>query len=152
VVTTEQVLERIDAAVEGVCACGCRRPITDGSPSAWFASEECADRWHGRLAGGWLQREAGLLRSWGRAELEEFVNELCELLRQVGEPLQRLVADLAAAFGVVPGPTDPRERALWLRKHRHTGPKVKMRAPRRMDPGRGIDTAGRPPRLYRRLT
>lgn len=30
-------------------------------------------------------------------------------------------------------PTDPRERALWLRRNRNTGPRTKPRAPRRID-------------------
>jgi len=33
-----------------------------------------------------------------------------------------------------PGPTDPRERALWLRRNRNTGPRVRPRAPRSISP------------------
>jgi hypothetical protein len=33
-------------------------------------------------------------------------------------------------------PIDPMERALWLRKHRNTGPAAPVRAPRRIDPRR----------------
>lgn len=40
----------LDDAIGNRCACGCRQAITDRSPSAWFASERCHDRWHSRTA------------------------------------------------------------------------------------------------------
>ncbi len=45
--------------------------------------------------------------------------------------------DLAAA-DVIPdvGPADPRDRALWLRRNRHTGPRQRQRAPRSISPRR----------------
>lgn len=44
------VLADIDAATEGRCGCGCGAPITDASPSAWFASADCQAQWHARHA------------------------------------------------------------------------------------------------------
>lgn len=44
------VLDRIDAAVNQQCACGCRTPIGDASPSAYFASAACQSRWANRQA------------------------------------------------------------------------------------------------------
>lgn len=37
------------------------------------------------------------------------------------------------AHGDTGEPTDPMQRALWLRRNRNTGPKAKPRAPRRID-------------------
>lgn len=40
------VLDRIDAAVDGLCACGCRLRVPPDGPSAYFASPGCQRRWH----------------------------------------------------------------------------------------------------------
>jgi hypothetical protein len=46
---TDDVLARIDAAVQGRCAGpGCGSLITARSPSAYWCSEECYDAYHGR--------------------------------------------------------------------------------------------------------
>ena len=52
-------------------------------------------------------------------------------LRHLGVALERTAAPTDADV-----PADPRERALWLRRHRNTGPVARMRVPRRIDPGR----------------
>jgi hypothetical protein len=41
------ILDRIDQAVDELCACGCRTPITDASPSAWYATADCQSRYLG---------------------------------------------------------------------------------------------------------
>ncbi len=33
------------------CACGCGQPITDTSPSAWWATSNCYQTWAARQAG-----------------------------------------------------------------------------------------------------
>lgn len=43
---TRQILDQIDEALEGQCACGCGALITAASPSAYFASPLCSARWH----------------------------------------------------------------------------------------------------------
>jgi hypothetical protein len=38
------ILDTIDAAVQELCACGCRQPLTPDGPSAFYASPECQRR------------------------------------------------------------------------------------------------------------
>jgi hypothetical protein len=40
------VLDRIDAAVDELCACGCRKQVPADGASAYFASPDCQQRWH----------------------------------------------------------------------------------------------------------
>jgi hypothetical protein len=42
------LLDIVDADGQMLCGCGCRTPITDRSPSAYFATQECSERWHER--------------------------------------------------------------------------------------------------------
>lgn len=42
----DDILARIDAAVEQLCACGCSRPVPPDGASAYFASQGCQHRWH----------------------------------------------------------------------------------------------------------
>lgn len=46
--SVDAVLARIDAAIGQRCVCGCRRLITDGGPSAWYAGPDCQRQWLGR--------------------------------------------------------------------------------------------------------
>ncbi|MBM0257365.1 hypothetical protein [Micromonospora sp. 4G55] len=39
------IVDQIDAAIDGRCACGCGARITHRSPSAYYATERCQDRW-----------------------------------------------------------------------------------------------------------
>lgn len=71
----------LDAAVEGRCSCGCGAPITVASPSAWFASELCAGRWH---------QHAGA----GRQELIELLRRAGGILRAAFEDLVTFAVDL----------------------------------------------------------
>src|SRR5690606_18712885 len=41
----DDVLDRIDATLNGRCACGCGRKLDPAGPSAWFAGERCQRRW-----------------------------------------------------------------------------------------------------------
>lgn len=45
------LLDRIDATVDGLCACGCGQPLDPSGPSAWFTSEACqaAYYWQGTI-------------------------------------------------------------------------------------------------------
>lgn len=45
------IVEQIDAALDGRCACGCGAKITDRSPSAYFAREHCHARWMAQQRG-----------------------------------------------------------------------------------------------------
>lgn len=45
------IVDQIDAAIEGRCACGCGAAITDSSPSAYFAREHCHARWMAKQRG-----------------------------------------------------------------------------------------------------
>lgn len=44
------ILDRIDAAVDELCACGCGKPVPPDGASAYFASPECQRRWHSAQA------------------------------------------------------------------------------------------------------
>jgi hypothetical protein len=46
----DRVVADVDAATEGRCACGCGHPITDSSPSAYYAGAGCQQRWMGQHA------------------------------------------------------------------------------------------------------
>lgn len=39
------ILAAIDAAVDNLCACGCRRRLNPDGPSAWFATQYCQHVW-----------------------------------------------------------------------------------------------------------
>lgn len=70
------------------------------------------------------------------ARMGRLVAELGDAMRVAAAQVARTLADLAESLrpireqlvdaGVLPdeGPTDPRERALWLRRNRNTGPQV----------------------------
>lgn len=52
-----RIEDRIEATVEAVtgpaadlCACGCREPVTPRSPTPFFATKDCNDKWYARLA------------------------------------------------------------------------------------------------------
>jgi hypothetical protein len=45
--TSGDILTAIDDATDGRCACGCGELLTVDSPSAWFATANCQQRWHG---------------------------------------------------------------------------------------------------------
>ncbi len=49
-VTPPDILAQIDAATEGLCACGCGRPLSDSGASAWFAQQDCQHAWMGQQA------------------------------------------------------------------------------------------------------
>jgi len=46
--TLADTLARIDDALADRCACGCGRPVSDDSPSAWFYNEACQQDWQSR--------------------------------------------------------------------------------------------------------
>jgi hypothetical protein len=135
-----------DTTVRPRCACRCGAPITDRSPSASFASEACARRWH---AGNWSAEAI-------RAALQEAARAAFELFAEVARGLAaqaRVLAEWAQTAGLCgpAAPDDPMQRALWLRRNRNTGPRPLRRAPRRLDPGGGVASLplGRGP--YRRI-
>jgi hypothetical protein len=42
------VVDRIDAAVDGKCACGCGDTLRPDGPSAYFATQDCQRYWQGQ--------------------------------------------------------------------------------------------------------
>lgn len=44
------IVEQIDAAISGLCACGCNRQLDEHSPSVYFATEDCQRLWHAHRA------------------------------------------------------------------------------------------------------
>ncbi len=70
--------------------------------------------------------------------MRRFLQQWAEQAAPAFEQLRRTLDQFRAAGPVaeVP-PTDPMERALWLRRNRNTGPKQPMRAPKLIDPTRG---------------
>jgi hypothetical protein len=59
---SEDILDQIDTALADVslCFCGCKKTLTAGSPSPWFASEECQARWGARQLRAKSSIEKGL--------------------------------------------------------------------------------------------
>lgn len=81
------------------------------------------------------------------------VNETFEGFRNVFaafakaiRPIVEQLGRLAEQIGQPGPPSDPRERALWLRRNRNTGPRRPSTAPLRLDPAGGLrwDPQGRP--------
>jgi hypothetical protein len=147
---TSDFLADLDAAIESRCACRCGRPITGRSPSAYFASEMCADRWHGRRTTVLLPIPPAVVEQAIRDAVEQTRGRLIAALRafhEIVDAIRRQLAgiDLEPLVGELP-PTDPWQQALWLRRRRNTGPRPVGRAPRRLDPAGGlrVDARGRP--------
>jgi hypothetical protein len=67
----------------------------------------------------------------------EAIIAAAEQLAAAALPQLRQLADDCRAHGLVPEtpPDDPMQRALWLRKHRNTGPRPRRRAPRSLPAG-----------------
>jgi hypothetical protein len=93
-----------------------------------------------------------LLRIWSSDEdarqavaqtLAELRRAIAAWFEAVAPAVREMCQALAAAYAVhAPDeadqePTDPMQRALWLRRNRNTGPALRQRAPRRIDPRRG---------------
>jgi hypothetical protein len=57
------IIATIDAATEGLCACGCGTPLDAGGPSAWWASELCQERWQGGMDPTRVARRAAVART-----------------------------------------------------------------------------------------
>lgn len=124
---TSNFLADLDAAVEQRCACLCGRPITGASPSAYFASEGCARRWHRPAADPFPVDAADAFR------------RLCDLLRDAFDALRRAmqqivrtfirVAEQLAQAGVLAQPTLPApNRAVLPRPPRAIHPAGGLRS------------------------
>ena len=73
-----------------------------------------------------------------RAVAEEVGQAWVDAWRDISEALVPIAEQLQRS-GLIEEqpPTDPRERALWLRRNRNTGPSASARAPRTINPRRG---------------
>lgn len=100
------VLARIDSTINGLCPCG-----ANPAPESPWCSDDCRPtpasldgEYHPfkPLVNG---REAAILEQAGLREGTDFLRYANAELDDRSEP-----------------PTDPRERALWLRRRRNTGP------------------------------
>lgn len=149
---TSEFTAAMDAATDHRCACLCGTPITDASPSAYFASELCAARWHrpARLA---YAREVAVMaaRAWIKAarmllaEAFRVLNTaLCEVAKVLTPAFERArrFAALIQTPAVAPA-VDPMARALSSRRPLGTGPAARPPVPRRLDPGTGLWPAAR---------
>lgn len=155
---TEATLASIDATVDGLCACGCGRKLSDSSRSGWWATEKCQKLWQlaqvrpneaeqrqlarqraerRRLrqsfaSAGYYMSEEDAQRvaeqiQRGMAEMSEamrrFGEQLAVVFDEIGRQLAPLMEEMERAEVLEQEPpTDPRERALWLRRNRNTGP------------------------------
>jgi hypothetical protein len=110
-------------------------------PAGWieqFAGVALAD-WQVEILRGQYQRWEAVGRHY-RAELTRVMAAFAPIVGQMG----RAAADATAALQpfvevLAPrkSPADPRQRALWLRRNRNTGPSTSSRAPRTINPRRG---------------
>ncbi len=124
---TRDFLDELDAAVDGRCSCGCAAVITAASPSAWFASETCAARWH-RGPDRWDELRLRLIEKW-RAFVAEIGRLLQNALAELIAAAKRIVEAFVPLDMALPPPALPRPRP-----------------PARIDPGGGISAVprGRP--------
>ncbi len=143
---TRQLLDQIDAAVQGQCACGCGALITVASPSAYFASYLCSVRWHHARYPQPVDHRLATVRpdvvqGW-IAAAERVSSALAEMLRLLTEAF----APVAEAFNHL-------HIHLWRDDSdlcspepapRH-GPVRKQRPPRSIAPSRGwrLEARGR---------
>lgn len=129
------VLASIDAEVEWAGKDGMRwRPPDvwdDNPPIPWLTVSPLALHSRERDAAVVAAREG--MDGWAATQWSDWVWRLTLAMRPVVEAYVQLanswssvsvkVAGFVAAFERYPGaPLDPRERALWLRRHRNTGP------------------------------
>lgn len=135
-VITGDILATIDAATDGLCACGCRRPLDPAGPSAWWATEACQGAWQSgrpRVVGA---EDIRLLRAADITDLLAAINRAIEAFARFARDIAERLRPLVTALVVAAKPADPVQRALELRRNRNTGPKTPQRAPRRIDPRR----------------
>jgi hypothetical protein len=105
------ILDTIDAATGALCACGCARPLDPDGPSAWWATEDCQQTWQS-----------------GRPDLADFH----AALSRVFEAYAAAIRDWVAALS----PVVEAFEACAEQPRRNTGPAVRQRPPRRIDPRR----------------
>lgn len=135
--TDNQALAKIDAAIEGRCACGCGVMLDPTGPSAWFASEVCQWRWQAAGRGqpplivDMAAVEAGLRRLG--AMLGEVVTGVLPIIEAMARQFAAAAEQVRPLLPEQP-PQDPMERALWARRNRNTGPRALPRAPRQINP------------------
>jgi hypothetical protein len=115
---TRDFIAELDAAVAGLCACGCNVAIDAASPSAWFASEACSARWHVRrdpTAAQPLHRLGEMLREVF-AELAGAVAELtgavAAFFKQLAEDFRSFVAAVEPYRDGLPGDGHAPQRRL----------------------------------------
>jgi hypothetical protein len=139
VVVTIDALARIDAALEGRCACGCGAVLDPSGPSAWFASEACQRRWQaaGRALPGVIPvLDPDVVNAMLRQAIEALTQGFAQfgsLFAAIGRALVETTEQIRPLLPERP-PEDPMQRALWLRRNRNTGPKQIQRAPRSIGP------------------
>lgn len=153
------ILDTIDAATEQRCACGCGQHLDPAGPSGWFATQDCQHEWAQQHAAGprdvyrrpdpeVAELFTTIVGGYGPQRVivsPALFEHLTAACREIGLGVQRLVEEwapivssFAASCAELPpeeGPSDPMERALWLRRHRNNGPKPKQRAPRSLRVG-----------------
>jgi hypothetical protein len=145
------ILDRIDTAIEGRCACGCGTQLDPNGPSAWFATESCQRRWNRPrvvvLSNG---VDLAALEAAARAlnaRLVEVFNLVRPVFDQIGRSMAEAVRQLAPlrrAAGHHPEPpTGLQEHALWHVRNRHTGPPARLERVSRIDPPGGLQAHAR---------
>lgn len=78
---TRDFVDVLDDTLDRRCTCGCGVQVDAGSPSAWFASELCSRRWHGRRQAesaleDTLRRFRDVVASFARSLLKAFGGQL----------------------------------------------------------------------------
>lgn len=140
---TSDSLAKLDAAVAQRRACGCGHSITDASPSAYYASEDCATDWHYQQRRPYVvvhidgdALTALLRRSWEpiAREIHRLVDALLAAFRRLQEQLRPLLATVNAP---APPPT--------------TGPRPRGRVVRTIDPPAGYTAKPRGQAARRRM-
>ena len=114
---TRDILDRIDSAVDALCACGCRQPITETSPSAYYATEDCHAVW-------WAQTRG----KQPPPRIPRFRMDL-QAQQEATAVLARAFAAVATALRQIPAPANPVYERMRNQPH---GPRTQQRPPRQL--------------------
>lgn len=99
--TTESTLKAIDAAMDGLCVCGCGRHLDPKGGSGWRATETCQEVWQlaqvrPKQAGGW---QAARLRQESHRRRLAFQRAGYPMSHEDAEQAERKLRGVLAEFG-----------------------------------------------------
>lgn len=132
---SSDVLATVDATLEQRCACLCGQPISDRSPSGFFASESCSQQWHlEHFGAAYLPGVQQQARQWWD-QVAAWLRELFESIAEALRPVAEVFAQLAEQFGAIAVQAEPAPKTH--------GPPRPVRPPKCISPPSGWHTGTR---------